>query len=40
MSKIEMLIESFYQHLTDTQNAQNRYFSTIGLKYAYGQIQL
>ena len=40
MPGIEMLIDSISQHLTNTQNGQQAYFSTIDLKYAYSQLQL
>ena len=40
MPRIELLKDSKSQHLTVTQNGQQAYFSTIDLKYAYGQLQL
>ena len=40
MPNIEMLIDSISQHLTNTQNGQQAYFSTRDLKYAYNQLQL
>ena len=40
MPNIEMIIDSISQHLTDTQNGQQAYFTTIDLKYDYGQLQL
>ena len=35
-----MSIDSISQHLADTQNFQQAYFSTLDLKYAYCQLQL
>ena len=40
MPNIEILIDSISQHLINTQNSQQAYFSTIYLKYAYSQLQL
>ena len=40
MPNIEMLIDTISQHLTDTQNGQQAYFTTIDLKYAYSQLKL
>ena len=40
MANIEMLIDTISQHLTDTQNGQQAYFTTIDLKYAYCQLKL
>ena len=40
MPNIEILIDSVSQHLTNTQNGQQAYFSTIDLKYIYSQLQL
>ena len=40
MPNIEKLIDSTSQHLTNPQNGQQAYFSTIDLKYAYSQLQL
>ena len=40
MPNIEKLKDSTSQHLTNTQNGQQAYFSTIDLKYAYSQLQL
>ena len=37
---IEMLNDSISQHLTNTQKAQQAYFSTLDLKFAYSQLQL
>ena len=37
---IAMLIDSISQYLTNTQNGQQAYFSTLDLKYAYSQLQL
>ena len=34
MPNIEMLLDSIQQHLTNTQNGQQAYFSTIDLQYA------
>ena len=38
MPNIEMLIDTISQHLTDTQNGQQAYFTTLDLKYAYSQL--
>ena len=35
-----MLIDTISQHLTNTQNAQQAYFTTLDLKYAYSQLKL
>ena len=40
MTNIEMLVDSISQHLTNTQNGQPAYMSTIGLKYAYRQLKI
>ena len=40
MPTIEMLVDSISQHLTETQNGQQAYFSTVDLKYASSQLQL
>ena len=40
MPNIEMLIDSISQHLTNTQDGQQAYFSTLDLKYTYSQLQL
>ena len=40
MPNIEMLIDTISQHLTDTQNGQQAYFTTLDLKYAYSQLKL
>ena len=40
MPNIEMLIDTISQHLTDTQNGQQEYFTTLDLKYAYSQLKL
>ena len=37
---IDMLIDTISQHLRNTQNGQQAYFSTLDLKYAYSQLQL
>ena len=40
MPIIEMLIDTISQHLTNTQNGQQTYFTTLHLKYAYSQLKL
>ena len=40
MPNIEMLIDTISRHLTDTQNGQQAYFTTLDLKYAYSQLKL
>ena len=40
MPNIEMLIDTISQHLTNTRNAQQAYFTTLDLKYAYSQLKL
>ena len=40
MPNIDMLIDTISQHLTNTQNGQKTYFTTLDLKYAYNQLQL
>ena len=40
MPNIEMLIDTISKHLTNTQNGQQAYFSTLDLKYAYIQLKL
>ena len=40
MPNINMIIDQISQHLTNTQNGQQAYFSTIDLKYAYSQLKL
>ena len=40
MPNIEMLVDSISQHLTNTQNGQQTYFSTLDLNYAHSQLQL
>ena len=40
MPNIEMLIDTISQHLTETQNDQQAYFTTLDLKYAYSQLKL
>ena len=40
MPIIDMLIETISQHLTNTQNGQQAYFTTLDLKYAYSQLKL
>ena len=40
MPNIEMLIDTISQHLTDTQNGQQAYFTTLDLNYAYSQLKL
>ena len=40
MPNIEMLIDTISQHLTNTQNGQQAYFTTLDLKYAYSQLKL
>ena len=40
MPKIEMLIDSISQHLYNTQNGQQAYFTTLDLKYAQYQLKL
>ena len=37
---IDMLIDTISQHLTNTQNGQQAYFTTLDLKYAYRQLKL
>ena len=39
MPKIDILIDSTSQHLTNTQSGQQVYFSIIDLKYGYSQLQ-
>ena len=40
MPNIEMLIDAISQHLTNTQNGQQAYFTRLDLKYAYSQLKL
>ena len=40
MPNIDMLIDTISQHLTNTQNGQQAYFTTLDLKYAYSQSKL
>ena len=40
MPKIDMLIDKISQHLTNTQNGQQAYFTKLDLKYAYSQLKL
>ena len=40
MSNIDMLMDTISQHLTNTQNGQQAYLSTLDLKYAYIQLKL
>ena len=40
MPNIDMLIDTISQHLTNTQNGQQAYFTTLDLKYAYCQLKL
>ena len=40
MPKTELLIDIISQHLTDTQNGQQAYFTTLDLKYAYSLLKL
>ena len=40
MPNIDMLIDTISQHLTNTQNGQQAYFTLLDLKYAYSQLKL
>ena len=40
MPNIDSLIDSISQHINDSNQSDNVYFSTIDLKYAYSQLQL
>ena len=40
MPNIEMRIDTISQQLTDTQNGQQAYFTTLDLKYVYSQLKL
>ena len=40
MPKIDMLVEIISQDLTNTQNYQQAYFSTLDFEYIYSQFQL
>ena len=40
MPNIESLIDSISQHINDSNQGENVYFSTIDLKYAYSQLSL
>ena len=40
MPNIDILIDTVSQHLTNTPNGQQAYFSTLDLNYAYSQLQL
>ena len=40
MPNIDMLIDTISQHLTNTHNGQQAYFTTLDLKYAYSQLKL
>ena len=40
MPNIDMLIDTISQHLTNTQNGKQAYFTTLDLKYAYSQLKL
>ena len=40
MPNIDMLIDTKSQDLTNTQNGQQAYFTTLDIKYAYSQLKL
>ena len=40
MPNIDNLIDSISQHIKDSNQGDNVYFSTIDLKYAYSQLKL
>ena len=40
MPNIDLVIDTKSQHLTNTQNGQQAYFTTLDLKYAYRQLKL
>ena len=40
MPNIDILIDSISQHINDSNQGDNDYFSTIDLKYAYSQLKL
>ena len=40
MPNIELIIDTISQHLTNTQNGQQAYFTLLHLKYAYSQLKL
>ena len=40
MPNIDSLIDSISQHINDSDQGENVYFSTIDLKYAYSQLSL
>ena len=40
MPNIDMLIDTISQHLTNTQNGQQAYFTTLDLKYVYSKLKL
>ena len=40
MPNIDSLIDSNSQHINDSNQGENKYFSTIDLKYAYSQLNL
>ena len=40
MPNIDSLIDSISQHINDSKQGDNVYFSTIDLKYAYSQLKL
>ena len=40
MPNIDMLTDTISKHLTNTQNGQQAYFTTLDLKYAYSQLKL
>ena len=40
MPNTDMLIDTISQHLTNTQNGQQAYFTTFELKYDYSQLKL
>ena len=40
MPNIEMLIGTISQRLTNTQNGQQAYFTTLELKYAYSRLKI
>ena len=40
MPNIDMLLDALSQHLTNTKNCQQAYFTTLDLKYAYSQLKL
>ena len=40
MPNIDMLTDTISQHLTNTQNGQQTYFTTLDLKNVYSQLKL